>query len=313
MSNIPFRVMRGEEIVILSKPFSEGCVYFATDTKRIYMDTYLNGELLNKVPMGGGNSGIYYAHKGFTDSSDVSFSLDDIEGDELPNVNDVIINYKSSNEMRDGFYKVVTSNATTNTVETEYLPVGGGGSGSGTGSSSGKILIKPITAAVGMTTLEKGYSIKYSLEAYNNADAPVTNTGRATFIINGVQIDGGAVMHGVTYDFPITQYLSTVKDTNTVTLKVTLNTGGIVDDIQTYTWTVKCVDLQLIWDWNYSSENYIKEDLFTLSWKVKGGVNCKTHISIDDGDVLDKNYFIIDVMASQSEVSKTFNRMDTKL
>ena len=312
MSNIPFRVMRGEEIAILSKPFTEGQVYFATDTKRIYMDAYLNGESLNKLPMGGGNSGIYYAHKGFTDSSDVSFSLEDIEGNELPNVNDVIVNYKSSNEMRDGFYKVVTSNTTTNTVETEYLPVGGG-SGGGTGSSGGKILIKPITAAVGITTLEKGYSIKYSLEAYNNADAPVTNAGRATFIINGVQIDGGAVTHGGTYDFPITQYLSTVKDTNTVTLKITLNTGGIVDNIQTYTWTVKCVDLQLIWDWNYSSENYIKEDFFTLSWKVKGGVNCRTHISVDDGDVLDKNYFIIDVMASQSEASKTFNRMDAKL
>lgn len=242
MSNVPFRVVRGEEIAIMNKPFAEGCVYFATDTKRIYMDAYLNGEPQNKLPMGGGNSGIYYAHKGFTDSSDVSFSLEDIEGDELPNVNDVIINYKSSNEMRDGFYKVVASNAVTNTVETEYLPVGGGGGG-GTSSSGGKVLIKPKTPAVGMTTLEKGYSIEYSLEAYNNADAPVTNSGRATFIINGVAIDGGPVAHGGVYNFPITQYLSTVKDTNTVTLKVTLNTGGVVDDVQTYTWTVKCVDL----------------------------------------------------------------------
>ena len=317
MSNVPFRVVRGEEIAIMNKPFAEGCVYFATDTKRIYMDAYLNGEPQDKLPMGGGNSGIFYAHKGFTDSSDVSFSLEDIEGDELPNVNDLIVNYKTSNEMRDGFYKVVTTNAVTNTVETEYLPVGGGGGG-GTGSGSGgKILIKPETPANGMTTLEKGYSIKYSLEAYNNAGAPVTSSGRATFIINGMTIDGGIVAHGGVYDFPVTEYLSTVKDTNTITLKITLNTGGIVDDIQTYTWTVKCVDLQLVWDWDYSSDNYIKENSFTLNWKIKGGVECKTHIAIDYDDNTslqpDVNYFVIDISASQTEASKTFNRLDDKL
>lgn len=309
MSNVPFRVVRGEEVAIMNKPFAEGCVYFATDTKRIYMDAYLNGEPQDKLPMGGGNSGIFYAHKGFTDSSDVSFALEDIEGDELPNVNDLIVNYKSSNELRDGFYKVVTANAITNTVETEYLPVGGGGGGTGGSSGGGKILIKPETPANGMTTLEKGYSIKYSLEVYNNAGAPVTNSGRATFIINGVSVDGGIVTHGGVYDFPITEYLSTVKDTNTITLKITLNTGGIVDDIQTYTWTVKCVDLQLIWDWNYSSDNYIKESTFTLNWKVKGGVECITHIMIDDKDD-DDHYFTVPISASQTEASKSLSALD---
>lgn len=309
MSNVPFRVVRGEEVAIMNKPFAEGCVYFATDTKRIYMDAYLNGEPQDKLPMGGGNSGIFYAHKGFTDSSDVSFALEDIEGDELPNINDLIVNYKSSNELRDGFYKVVTANAVTNTVETEYLPVGGGGGGTGGSSGGGKILIKPETPANGMTTLEKGYSIKYSLEVYNNAGAPVTNSGRATFIINGVSVDGGIVTHGGVYDFPITEYLSTVKDTNTITLKITLNTGGIVDDIQTYTWTVKCVDLQLVWDWNYSSDNYIKESTFTLNWKVKGGVECITHIMIDDKDD-DDHYFTVPISASQTEASKSLSALD---
>jgi hypothetical protein len=120
--------------------------------------------------MGGGNSGIYYASKGFTDSSDVSFSLTDIEGDELPNINDLIINYNSSNELRDGFYKVITTDIINNTVETTYLPVGGGGTGGSGSAGGGKILITPITPITGITTSEKGYKIKYSLEAYNNAD-----------------------------------------------------------------------------------------------------------------------------------------------
>ena len=305
MSNTPFRVMRGEEISILSKPFTEGQVYFATDTKRIYMDTYLNGQPQDKMPMGGGNSGIYYASKGFTDSSDVSFTLADIEGDELPNINDLIINYNSSNELRDGFYKVITTDVINNIVETAYLPVGGGGTGGSGSAGGGQILITPMT---GITTSEKGYKIKYSLEAYNNAEQPVGTTGRATFVINGVSVDGGSVVHGGTYEFDVSSYLSTIKDTNTITLKITLNTGGVVDDIQTYTWTVKCVELKIEWPWTYSSNNYITEDKFTLSWKVTGGIQCVTHISIDDGDELNKNYFTVDLLPSQSEASKQFDR-----
>ena len=305
MGNTPFRVVRGKENAILNMPFVEGYVYFATDTKRIYMDAYLNNEEQNKLSMGGGNSGIYYASKNFTDSSDTSFALIDIEGNELPNKNDLIINYNSGNELRDGFYKVISTNIETNIVETQYLPVGGGGTGGSSSSSGGKILITPITPATGITTSEKGYKIQYSLEVYNNAQAPVLTSGRATFIINGVSIDGGYVSHGNSYEFDVSQYLSTIKDTNTITLKIAVNTGGVVDDIQTYTWTVKCVDLKLIWNWNYSSENYIKENNFSLSWQKNGGIDCVTHIMVDDKTDED-HYFKINLSAAQSEASKTF-------
>jgi hypothetical protein len=136
MSNIPFRIVRGLEERILNTPFTDGYLYIANDTKRIYMDSYLNGIQQNKIPIGGGNSGIYYSSKTFTDSSDLTFNLSDIEGKELPAINDLIINYKSKNETRDGFYKVITVDTINNKVETEYLPVGGGGSG-GTSASGG--------------------------------------------------------------------------------------------------------------------------------------------------------------------------------
>lgn len=306
MNNTPFRVMRGPEANLLNKPFADGFIYVAVDTKRIYMDTYLNDVAQNKIPIGGGNSGIYYASKTFEDSSDLSFTLEDLESKELPSVNDLIINYKSKNELRDGFYKVVEVNASTNSVETEYLPVGGGGGGSGSGSSSGgEIKIIPITATTGTTTSEKGYSIEYSVEAYNNAGIAVVTPGKAIFTINGVQIDGGQVVHGGKYNFDVTPYLSTIKEINTITLKIVLNTGGLIDDVQSFTWTVKCVDLKLTWEWNYSSKNYIKEDTFVLSWKVSGGVSCVTHISVDDGSELDKNYFTVNLSGSQFEGSKS--------
>lgn len=307
MNNTPFRIMRGPEVNILNKPFKDGCVYIATDTKRIYMDAYLNNVTQNKLLIGGGNSGIYYASKTFIDSSDLSFTLDDIEGKELPNVNDVIINYKSKNELRDGFYRVREVIASTNTVETEYLPVGGGG-GNGSGSTAnGEVKIIPITENTGITTSEKGYFIEYSIEAYNNAGAAIVTPGKATFIINGTQVNGGQVVHGGKYKFDVSEYLSTVREVNTVTLKVALNTGGIIDNIQSFTWTVKCIDLKLIWDREYNSNNYIQEDTFNISWKVTGGIECVTHISVDDGAELDKSYFTVPLVSSQSEASKTFN------
>ena len=192
MNNTPFRIMRGPEANLLNKPFSDGFVYVAIDTKRIYMDTYFNDVPQNKLPIGGGNSGIFYANKTFIDSSDLSFTIDDIEGNELPSVNDIIINYKSKNELRDGFYRVTSVITSTNSVETEYLPVGGGGSGSGSGSSSnGEVKIIPITPTTGTTTSEKGYFIEYSIEAYNNAGIAVVTPGKATFTINGVPVNGG--------------------------------------------------------------------------------------------------------------------------
>ena len=306
MKNTPFRIVRGFESNILNKPFVDGYVYIATDTKRIYIDAYFDGMAHNKLAIGGGNSGIYYASKTFTDSSDLSFTLDDIEGQELPSVNDVIINYKSKNELRDGFYRVREVITSTNTVETEYLPVGGGGGAGSGASTSGEVKIIPITETAGITTSEKGYSIEYSIEAYNNAGAVVVTPGKATFTINGKQINGGQVVHGGKYSFDVSEYLSTVKEINTITLKVALNTGGIVDNVQTFTWTVRCIDLKLIWDREYNSNNYIKEDTFNISWKVMGGVECVTHISVDDGSELDKNYFTVALASSQSEASKTF-------
>ena len=50
----------GKESKILDSGYNEGWVYFATDSKKIYLDA--NGEA--KLPMGG-NSGIYYGRLEF--------------------------------------------------------------------------------------------------------------------------------------------------------------------------------------------------------------------------------------------------------
>jgi hypothetical protein len=46
------------EETLLSHPYTEGMIYFATDSGRIFMDT--NGE--DKVPLGGGGVSIIYGN-----------------------------------------------------------------------------------------------------------------------------------------------------------------------------------------------------------------------------------------------------------
>ena len=101
------RVVRGKEDALLRKEHQDGYVYFATDTGKIYMDTASEEKILMG---GGGNSGIYYAQKKFTEATDTTFSIDDIITNELPNENDLIINTSAEvggDIERDGFYQVL--------------------------------------------------------------------------------------------------------------------------------------------------------------------------------------------------------------
>ena len=85
---LPFRVVQGLEEKIMNIPIQEGYVYFATDTKKIYLDSNKN-----RLSMGG-NAGIYYANINFGDSvgPEFYFPFDAIEGINIPNVDDLILN-----------------------------------------------------------------------------------------------------------------------------------------------------------------------------------------------------------------------------
>ena len=132
MSYISFKPYRGLETDILAKPYSDGYVYFATDTKRIFMDA--NGQA--KLPMGG-NSGIHYGKKQHGDNVNkdqkiFDFSVNyDIEKRSIPNVNDLILN------IPDGcFYRVesitideLLEQTILHTIRLTLQGTGGGGGG----------------------------------------------------------------------------------------------------------------------------------------------------------------------------------------
>jgi hypothetical protein len=128
-NNIPFRVIKGLEEIIMSDkhPIQEGSVYFATDTKKIYLDT-----IDSRLSMGG-NTGIYYGNADFEglEGPEFFFKFDDIEGENLPNINDLIIN-------SDGcFYKVLEKQESE--FKTERITIAGSGGGGSDQPSLGSI------------------------------------------------------------------------------------------------------------------------------------------------------------------------------
>ena len=108
----------------------EGFVYFVTDKKKIYL-----GKQGNMIPMCA-TSGFFYGIKeieydnsGIMPDPNVVFYLDEIEGDDIPEVDDLILN-------KDGcFYRV--KNVAEDGLETVRLTLQGSGGGGGGGSGGG--------------------------------------------------------------------------------------------------------------------------------------------------------------------------------
>lgn len=129
----------------------EGHVYFVTDKKKIYLGK--NGE---KIPMCA-SSGIFYGKKvveyddsGNKPDPEVTFLYDEIEGEDIPEVDDLILNIGTEDASDGCFYRVHT--ITEEGLETTRLTLqgtGGGGSGGGSGSGSGGSFSITITGGNG--------------------------------------------------------------------------------------------------------------------------------------------------------------------
>jgi hypothetical protein len=184
-------------------------------------------------------------------------------------------------------------------VETAYLPVGGGGGGSGSGGiSGGDLLIEWIYPSNGEDSILVGkeYKVQFRVTATDKAGDIVPGTGVATWTRQGKKIATSTVTNGVN-EFDLTPYLSsTINDgNNNFMVSVSMNTGGSVNDTSTKSWRIKVINLSLNWDYIYSPDNYINNDIFTLYWTPRGNVDATTYIWFDNNDLDVKT---IDIKAS---------------
>ncbi len=124
---IRFNPIRSSEETILHLPFSNGSIYFATDTGKIYLDCINNGEEKNKMSVGGGGVSLIYGQDyapiaASEEENNNLFSLRLTSLEQKVRENDLILN-------SDGcFYKVLSvSDTLANCLRLAVSGSGGGG------------------------------------------------------------------------------------------------------------------------------------------------------------------------------------------
>ena len=268
-NKISFRPVQGTEEKIMSLPNKEGNLYFATDTKKIYLDTGTQ-----KLPMGG-NSGIYYGTKDFgkdipDDQTEFEFNPNDLEinqnGDSLtiPNIDDMILN------IPDGcFYRVISIETNEGTeeviIKTEKLTIAG--SGGGGGSFAGKFTLTALTPKFVTILFGTEYSIGFNAIAID-ADGVATGNGYYELYVNNIKkISGATAYQGDNY-VAISSYLGQASS-HTVKLVVYMDngTGNYISRSQTF--TITTTQMELLWEYKDTNLNYIDSD-FIIQYSLSG-------------------------------------------
>ena len=174
MADISFQPIRGREEDLLLLPYRDGALYFAIDSGKMYLDA--RGK--EKIPVGGaGNSGIYYANRPVSAADSavdiLTFELDDesgVEGDKLPNVDDLILNTP------DGcFYRVVSVNYEAETVNATRLTVSGNGGGGAVVKKSIDLQVEKL-ASSSLINGKEQYVWFTASSAINLAGDPIDDT-----------------------------------------------------------------------------------------------------------------------------------------
>lgn len=116
-----------------------GYLYLTTDTKKIYLGTQEQ-----KLPMCAasgffyGTKEIEYDNSGIAPDPEVTFFFTEVEGDDIPEVDDLILNVDGC------FYRVKNVSKESQEIETIRLTLQGSGGGGGGSSSGGNFSIKVL-------------------------------------------------------------------------------------------------------------------------------------------------------------------------
>lgn len=280
-SNIVFTPIQGTEAQIMATNYREGHIYFATDSKKIYLDA--NGE--SKLPMGG-NSGIYYGVADFgvdipENQTEFEFTVYDIEGNDkgnrliIPNINDLILN-------KDGcFYRVIELNnegVDTIIITNKLTLTGSGSSPSGPSEDVGEFKLSNITPKNITILSDQNYSIGFKAIA-TDSEGIATGNGTYTLSVGGIQKETGAVAQGDNY-IPIEKYLSLGE--NKIRIVVYMDIGGADLVSKSLSYTITTTEMKLTWNYDATQINNTHSN-FDLTYEVSGIDIAKTvNLVIDD-------------------------------
>ena len=149
ITKVPFRPVFCNEQVIKKKQAEplNGHVYFTTDTKKIFLGQ--NGNFLPMCSSSGffyGIKDILYENNGLAPDPNVTFYFEEIEGDAIPEVDDLILNIDGC------FYRIIKVNEDNGFLETVRLTLQGTGTGGSGGGGEGGSTSNFILSSVGSTS-----------------------------------------------------------------------------------------------------------------------------------------------------------------
>ena len=246
----------------------------------------------------GGSSGVYYGRRPISDDEKYgdevlfTFLTSQIDGDQIPNDDDLILNIPDG-----GFYRVL--NTEEDQIFTQRLAISGGGGTSGGGTSNeGSLSINFVTPQRDQILASNPYEIKYEIVATDSAGDSVLNEGIATWRINGKEYT--QKVYPGQNSFPVVEYLRTDIAENTCILTVKMDTGGRTESIASKRWYIKVIDLALQWERSYTQGNLIEGPEFSLKWIPYGNIDCTTHIIFDGNMEPGVTYFTKEIKAEDT-------------
>lgn len=217
-----FRPYRGKDSTIQEIPYSNGYVYFATDTGRIYLD--YNGE---RLTMGGNGASLFYAN-----DTDVKQDLMDyyhidkstlVDQTASVKINDLIINSDGA------FYRVIETETGQDTLQCVRIAVsgtgGGGSSGGGSGGGSGGALTTLVNLDPVPYTFIYGqsYEVRFKATAVNDTKIRITMQIDSSLGQNTVT---KTVNSGTEFELDIGSNLFPTEDNRIVVTATTDNSGS---------------------------------------------------------------------------------------
>lgn len=180
-SSFGFRPVQGVDEKLRALPYTEGYVYFATDTGKMYLDA----EGQNKIPLGGSGAAVLYAAStAITERADGTYVIPygDLEDESaVPKENDLIINVDGA------FYKVIVADKDSNIIQSQRIAVSGtGGSGGGGGSggdvSAFTLKLNSSTSFPVSFIYGQPHIVKFDVDAPTDAQVMVSFTVQSSML-----------------------------------------------------------------------------------------------------------------------------------
>lgn len=299
-NKVRFNPVQCTEDLLAKLAPTPGYVYFTTDSKKIYLGTQEK-----KIPMCSatgffyGTKEIEYDNSGVTPDPNVKFFFEEIEGDDIPEVDDLILNVDGC------FYRVTGVNADGEEIDTTRLTLQGtGGSGGGGGGTSGGSFAIQITGGVSKVYSSEATEMPVTFRGnYNGADE--NRISQVSFTFKGAEEP--FYTHVEEMPFNIEQSIDLIQYKHLFTSNkttITLKVYDIYGNERSTNFSIQIVDLSL--EMTEATLFYSDKNEYSYGCKITGATS-----GISDKKIVYTFYDQDNATTPRSTQERALNAADT--